>query len=303
MTGRVSVPIIFLSLFLVAGPTLSGLSDAAQQPRGRVESVSGEVTALRGEDTLAVANGFAIEIGDDMRLGLGASCTGFAPGGEEFALMGPYRIVFSSSTEEDPVYAWTIRQIKNFVSGIQTHPLVTRAVRDWQYQTSAPMLLFPAPEGKVRAGESIFIWTTIDGIDQYEIFIATEDTEDDRKIEHTVDGFKVALDELEPGAKYLWKVSTRWGGLLLRSKWRFFMVMTKEEEKLLDAALDEMPDLEAGLLLLSAGLYQEAIYRFDAATAVDEDKESALFWRARAFKVIGLHEDAYYDLYEIVGLR
>jgi hypothetical protein len=111
----------------------------------------------------------------------------------------------------------------------------------------------------------------------------------------------VKLDELEPGTKYLWKVSTQKGGMMLRSKWRFFTVMTGEEEKLLDAALADMSHLEAGLLLLSSGLYQEAIYRLDAAAADGEDKQSALFWRARAFKAIGLHENAYYDLYEIVG--
>jgi hypothetical protein len=77
--------------------------------------------------------------------------------------------------------------------------------------------------------------------------------------------------------------------------------MTPEEETRLDQAIDALGDLEAGVLLLSSGLHEEAIYRFDAAVASPEQTRSARLWRARAFADIGLYKQAYEDMIEARG--
>ena len=92
------------------------------------------------------------------------------------------------------------------------------------------------------------------------------------------------------------KVSPQIGGWHTSSRWRSFTVMSMEEERQLDEVIEDMPDLEAGVLLLSVGLYGEAIYRFDAATASETDLKSALRWRGNALAEIGLYEEAYRDL-------
>ena len=72
--------------------------------------------------------------------------------------------------------------------------------------------------------------------------------------------------------------------------------MTSEEENSLDVSLKDLPDLEAGVLLLSVGLYREAITRFDAAASSSAYRESSMYWRAQALATIGLYREAYEDL-------
>jgi hypothetical protein len=52
------------------------------------------------------------------------------------------------------------------------------------------------------------------------------------------------------------------------------------------------------VLLLSAGLHEEAIYRFDAAVADVSQERSARLWRAQAMAEVGLYRVAYQDVLE-----
>jgi hypothetical protein len=73
-------------------------------------------------------------------------------------------------------------------------------------------------------------------------------------------------------------------------------VLTEEEERGLDVALEEMGDVEAGVLLLITGLHGEAIQRFDRVVSSGSDIGSALRWRAQAFASIGMYQEACEDL-------
>jgi hypothetical protein len=276
------------------------LPAGAAQETGRIDAVSGEATLERNGESVPATEGFTILFGDVITLDPGAAARGTAPGGEPFAFRGPFRFLFSVGTEENVAGAAVIKTISDYMSRMDDGPETLRGARDWRYTANAPELLFPAPNGRVRTGGGEFFWTMIDGIDRYDVMITPEGGNGEETIEHTVEGYQLAVADLEPGAEYLWKVAVRKPGLVISSNWRFFTVMTEEEETRLDRSLDGLRDFEAGVLLFVNGLYREAIRRFDAAAAQDADRPFALYWRARAFRVIGLHENAYWDLYEIV---
>jgi len=106
----------------------------------------------------------------------------------------------------------------------------------------------------------------------------------------------VALSDLEPGAEYVWKVQPSVEGWNGETRWRAFTVMSPDEEAELNEAIAAMGDLQAGVLLLTAGLHDEAIYKFDAAVASNEQASSARLWRAQALAEIGLYREAYQDV-------
>jgi hypothetical protein len=72
--------------------------------------------------------------------------------------------------------------------------------------------------------------------------------------------------------------------------------MTADEEGSLEAALEDLGDLEAGVLLISSGLHEEAVARFDVVVSAGAEARSARLWRARAMADVGLYKDAYEDL-------
>ena len=79
------------------------------------------------------------------------------------------------------------------------------------------------------------------------------------------------------------------------ASWSTFRVLKADEERELDRAIEGLDDLRAGVLLLSSGLHEEAILRFDAAMS-EVPSAAARQWRARAFSDLGLYKQACEDL-------
>jgi hypothetical protein len=110
----------------------------------------------------------------------------------------------------------------------------------------------------------------------------------------------MAPESLEAGKNYMWAVEVEKEGSHADPNWSAFRVMASEDEKQLDEALIGLSDLEAGVLLFSAGLHEEAIYCLDAAVNTGTERRSALHWRARVLAAIGLEKDAYEDLVQTI---
>ena len=282
-----------LCLFL----PLAALADDASQ--GLVVSVTGEVMVHRGEVDDAAREGYVLREGDTLVVRAGGGCSGFTPVGEPFELKGPAEMQFAASSGVvGDLTSWVRTQLGAWIGESRRQPLRTRTVRDWELPTEAPTQIIPAEGGCVRPGDARLFWSEVPGIDSYVLIVAPATGDE---MERVVRDNGALLDELEPGEEYVWKVHPRsqdWEG---ESRWRSFVVMTPEEEGRLDQAIGELGDLEAGVLLLSAGLHEEAIYRFDAAVASPEQARSARLWRARAFADVGLYKQAYEDLIEARG--
>jgi len=265
---------------------------------GVIVSVIGEVDVHRGEDARSATEGYVLREGDMIVVKPGASCTGFSPVGESFDLKGPAELEFAGAgSVVEEVSSWVRLQLAEWIGESRRQPLTTRNVRDWTIPTEAPAQIIPAPEGRVRSGKSRFFWTTLSGIDRYVVTLAPAQGDEQ---ERTARDHSIVVEDLTPGEEYVWKVQPDTEGWEGETRWRGFTVLTVEEEAQLEAALDNLDDLEAGVLLLSAGLHEEAIYRFDAALAAPELARSAKLWRAQALADIGLYRNAYEDL---VGAR
>lgn len=270
-------------------------AEASEKRMGLVVSLKGDVTVRRANASLTVKEGFVLQPGDTMRIGAGAHCGGFTPGGGRFDQGGPHLIVFAGieKGKRDSRSEWITEQVQSLVSEPRSRQLVTRTGRDWKVQNGMPRLMIPAPDARVRASRANFYWSTIDGVDRYEMTIVGEEGDEVKKI---VRGHKIEYSDLQAGYTYSWKIQPVLEGLTSSSGWRSFNVMTSKEEERLEEALTGVPDLEAGVLLLSMGLHGEAVYRFDAAAARTEARCSALRWRAQTFAAIGLYRDAFTDL-------
>ncbi len=270
---------------------------------GLIVSVTGEVAVRRSQGAEDATEGFVLLGGDTIVVRTGASCTGFIPSGETFQLTGPAQYILGEAGGDrvlDNVNAWIRRQLSQWIGGSRSQPLATRTLRDWALRSDAPQPLIPTAGGKVRPGESRFIWTAIPGVDRYRVIVAPAAGEEFMRI---VRDNELTLSDLAPGAEYVWKVEPLidpWPG---ESGWRDFRVMTPEEEAQLDEALKDLGDLEAGVLLLSAGLDEEALYRLDMATSSGVQERSARLWRSQALAKIGLHKQAYEDLLETIGQK
>jgi hypothetical protein len=266
---------------------------------GLIVSVSGEVEVHRGDGAASATEGYVLREGDVLVVKPGASCSGFSPVGESFEVKGPGELEFADrGSLAGEVSSWVRLQLAEWIGESRRQPLTTRNIRDWSIPTPAPEQLIPAPEGRVRSGKSRFFWTTLAGVDRYVVTIApaTEDEQSRSARDHSL-----VVTDLEPGEAYVWKVSPEAEGWDGETGWREFEVLTTEEEAQLDRALESLDDLEAGVLLLSAGLHEEAIYRFDAATAAPELARSARLWRSQALADIGLYRQAYEDLVQARG--
>jgi hypothetical protein len=289
-TARLMVLPLAAAVLLVASLALA--SD------GVIVSVTGQVDVRRGEDTGSATEGYVLREGDMIVVKPGAACTGFSPVGEAFDLKGPAELEFAGAgSVAEGVSSWVRLQLAEWIGESRRQPLTTRNVRDWGIPTEAPAQIIPAPEGRVRPGKSRFFWTTLSGVERYLITLAPADGDEQERVAHD---HSLVVEDLEPGGEYVWKVEPETAGWEGETRWRGFTVLTGEEEAQLDQALDNLDDLEAGVLLLSAGLHEEAIYRFDAALASPELARSARLWRAQALADIGLYRQAYEDL---VGAR
>ncbi len=194
----------------------------------------------------------------------------------------------------DKVTLWVRRQLTQWIGESRWQPIVTRALkRDWEVETLTPAPIIPAAGGQVRPDSAVFYWGTVPGIDRYTVTFVSDAGSD---ISRIVRGHRLVLNDLVPGHEYVWKVRPAMEGWIGQARWRGFRVMLPEEVSGLDSAVSEMNDLEAGVLLLSAGLHEEAVYHLDSAVASGDGGPSARRWRAQTMAEIGLYQDAYEDL-------
>jgi len=285
----------FFSLLLLAS-----LPTAKTDRAGLVISVSGEVTVSHGKGPERVTEGYALQEGDTVVVKMGAKCSGFGLGGEPFRLTGPARLILTSSTEGGArnIAGWIADQVAQWSGRSRSKELVSRGIRDRYRTIQAPAPLIPADDGRVRVSSSSFCWMTVEGVDQYKVTIAPVAGDESH---YTVRGHEFTLDDLQPGAEYVWKVSADVGTARMSSRWSSFRVMTPEEEQQVEEAQSALSDLEAGVMLAAVGLHEEAISRLDAAVDSDTTRQPALFWRAKVFASIGLYKEAYDDITEATG--
>lgn len=293
-----TLPIV-LSVWLAAP---AGASNEAPAPSGIVVSVVGEVAVERSNNQKIATEGFVLMGGDTIIVKIGARCSGFTPHGENFTLEGPSEYRISSGADDgflDSVASWIQTQLTDWAGESRRRPLTTRGVRDWVTKGEAPALILPASGGAIRPNRSEFCWSTVPGVDRYVVTVAPALGDE---ITRMVRGNTATLDELEPGGEYVWRVAPDIEGWAGHGGWREFQVLELEAEARLDAAIVGMNDLEAGVLLLSMGIHDEAICRFDAAAASSENARSARLWRAQALADCGLYREAYEDLIQVRGL-
>jgi hypothetical protein len=286
------------TVFAVAAAAPRARADAPEPgtPAGLVVSIEGDVVVERDGEPLPTSEGFVLREGDVVLAREGGRCTGFTPFGDAFDLPGPGQLtlVAADASMIGRASAWIRSQIADWIGESRRQPIVTRTLtRDWKIETMTPAQLLPAPNGSVRPERSVFYWETVPGIDTYEIVVVDESGDETRRM---VRDHRVVLTDLSPGGEYAWKVEPSVRGWKGRASWRSFRVMGASEEKKLDDAVRTMDDLEAGVLLLSAGLHEDAVYRFDAAVSRGRQAASARRWLAQAMADIGLYREAYVDL-------
>ncbi|UCH84935.1 MAG: tetratricopeptide repeat protein [Candidatus Latescibacterota bacterium] len=293
-----------VGLLPVCGMLLLSVSVAvagSDRPVGLIIMVEGGVSVAHGGELKEAVEGLVLEPGDTLVVKIGGRCTGFGVDGKSFDVKGPAELVMSLPSPEgkiDKVLAFISRQLSQWSGASRSRSLVARSARDWELVSSVPAPVIPANNGTVRAGETRFVWTTVQGIDRYIMTIAPEEGDE---IKQTIRGHMFTRDDLQPGAKYVWKVQAQGAGSPAGSQWNSFYVLTAEEEKQIDDSLAGLGKLEAGVLLLSLGLTREAINLFDAAVVSEPDNRSALRWRAEALAAVGLYKDAYDDLVKTLG--
>jgi hypothetical protein len=296
LTTALTMSVAVVALVATTTTAISDDTDAS----GIVVSVAGDVTVERADTQEQATEGFALMGGDRIIVKTGARCTGFTPQGAGFELDGPSEFQIPSGEESsfvDNVASWIRMQLADWMGESRRRPLTTRGVRDWARVSEAPALILPASGGAVRPSRVEFRWSTVAGVDRYVVTVAPALGDE---ITKTARGNTTTLDQLEPGGEYVWRVAPDVADWAIQGGWREFRVLTVEEEEHLDEALINMGDIEAGVLLLSMGLHDEAIYRFDSA-AENGDTRSARHWRAQALADCGLYREAYDDLIQLRG--
>ena len=285
---------------LLTAPSFAD-TEMASEGRGLVISIAGDVTVHRSDATVEVSEGFVLEDGDTIIVKSGGRCSGFTPMGEPFSLAGPAQLVLTGSVESGlvgNVASWIQNQLAQWIGESRRQPLTTRAVRGWDVAVDAPAPLLPAPNASVRPKEAKLLWSTVPGIDSYTVTVAPALGEEEV---HIVRGNSMVLDNLSAGEEYVWKVRPSMESWHGEAGWRAFRVLTAEEERQLDSAVEALDDLGAGVLLLSSGLHEEAVYRLDGTVSGGEDADAARLWRAQALAEIGLYRQAYEDLMRLRG--
>jgi hypothetical protein len=286
--ARMGLVLFCLCLFL---PVAARADDSTG---GIVVSVTGNVTVLRGDIDEKVTEGYVLRGGDTIFVPAGAECSGFTPVGDPFDLKGPSEMQLAAGSNiGGELAAWVRNQLADWIGESRRQPLRTRNIRDWSIPTEAPAQIIPAPDGAVRPSDARLFWSEVPGVDSYTLTIAPATGDEMQRV---VRDNGAVLEELVPGEAYVWKVQPDAQGWEGETGWREFVVMTSEQEERLDQATETLGDLEAGVLLLSSGLHEEAIYRFDVAVASADQARSARMWRARAFADVGLYKQAYEDL-------
>jgi hypothetical protein len=290
-TLRIATPLLLASAVL-SSPAFAEPEDSV----GLVISLEGQAVVHRGRGTHTVADRFLLEAGDTLSVGASSTCRGLLPGGEPFTLEGPAQLILEKRKPETPVtWIWNkiAVEIANWTGEPYVVPPTTRGVEDWQLEAPAPSLVVPPRGGAVRAKQARLVWVAIPGVERYVVTTARGEDDEEKR---TVRGNSLEIEELVPGAEYVWKVEPQaddWKG---HSSWSDFRVLTGEEETQLDLKLRDTADLEAGVLLLAVGLHDEAIHRLGAVIVNGDEVASARRWRARALYEVGLYRQAYEDL-------
>jgi hypothetical protein len=301
MSAHVLKRVILLIVIITFHNTAVSANNEPPIKRGLIVAAEGEAYVLRGTGPLPAIEGFVLEASDSVLVKMGGKCSGFTPGGEHFEINGPGRITFSgeqTDVHRNRIAVWISQQVAHWIGESRNYSLVSRSVRDWKQITEPIRLIIPAPEGRVRASRAQFYWTTIPAVDRYELIITPQNGKENQQL---IRGFKAIKTDLTPGTTYYWTVMPKADEVYVIPGERSFRVMTLEEERTLEDSLRDLPNLEAGVLLLSAGLHDEAIYRFDAAVSSGINRQSALRWRARAFAIIEMYNEAYRDLNETIN--
>jgi hypothetical protein len=281
---------IFLSTSL-----LFASNSGEQKSLGVMISVNGEVSVHRGKGPIEGMEGLLLQPGDSILVKLGANCSGFSPIGQPFELNGPALSVFPDLSQPKTKNWFTTflsSQIVALVGQSRNQSLISRSAREWQVAADSDLTLFPASEGQVRPSEARFFWQTLGHIDRYQLIIAPAVGDE---IKATLHGHKYIQKDLKPGTEYVWKICPVIDGKPTSATWKSFRVMTEEEESKLDESLEDLSPMMSGVLLLLAGLHEEAIYKFDIALA-SSDSSSAMWWRAKALAEAGLYKQAFEDL-------
>ena len=290
------VLVMLLSLGLLS-PGHAEQLGASESGTGVIVAVTGDVTVRSDSLSRRAAEGLVLEVGDTLVVQTGGTCTGFTPDGDPFSLEGPSELRLAISPDGGVirhVSNWVKSQLTQWIGARHKQPLVTRSpIRHWDQEVNVPLPLIPAPDGRVRGSGSEFRWAAVLGADAFTIVLVSET---DEKTERLVRGQSLTLDDLVPEQEYVWKVKAQAGEWAAESSWRGFRVMAADEEENLEAALEGLGDLEAGVLLLWSGLHEEAVARFDMAVSAGEDGRSARLWRARALADVALYKEAYEDL-------
>ena len=298
---RTALPALVVAC-LCASPATSETPELPSVCAGIIVAVDGEVTVHGAKGRRGASEGHVLADGDSVVAMVGGKCSGFTPSGEAFSLEGPGQLTFSVRTDEGTrgrISDWIRVQLAQWIGERHRQPLITRsALRYWDVRIDAPCQLVPAPGGQVRHEGARLRWAGVVGVDAYLVQVVSETGDESERL---VRGLVLTLDDLEPGQEYVWKVRPSIPERRGESSWRAFRVMTPEEERQLDTAVYETEDIEAGVLLLSAGLHEEALSRFDAAVTAGTRAQSARVWRARALADVGLYEDAYQDIIESRG--
>jgi hypothetical protein len=284
-----------LAALLVSLCVSDGAAADRQAGMGVVVSATGQVTLRHGRPPQPASEGAALRSGDTLLVAPGGSCRGFDPAGKPFTLDGPAEAVFSARAEGGAlgsIGAWVSRQVADWVGTGRDQPLLTRSIRSWDLPCPAPQPFLPANGGRARTGKVRLRWGGVAGIQRYEVVIAPSTGAESTRTATQAD---LTLDDLKPGDEYVWKIRPVLEGWPGSSSWSTFKILSEEEEGELDRALQGLGDLEAGVLLLTSGLHEEAVLRFDAAIS-GKDARAAHLWRARALYEIGLYKQACEDL-------
>lgn len=271
---------------------------AGSSGTGLIVSVRGEVRVTGRWQEADAHEGLAVTIGDSLTLGAGASVMGFRPTGGPFTAQGPATLTFVDTNPEfrNRIHDWTSRQIASWSGLNDIDPFGTPARHNWEAASVEAAPMVPVDGGGVRPERSRFWWKKIAGVEKYEIEVRWQDGKKTRRIRKTVKRTnRLTLEGLEPGREYEWIVRTK-EGKKIESHANKFRVLTVEEKIILDQITYGLPDVMAGVLVLTAGLHEEAIQYFDVALATDPQRRSALVWRSRAFAAAGRYEEAYRDL-------
>lgn len=279
----------------VANPTAPPDAGGA----GCIVAVQGEALVVRGGLRLPASEGFALLDGDTLMVPAGASCRGFAPGGDHFRFDGPARVALALQEHGfEGFRAWLARGIAQWTGKSRRQALTTRGARAWDTDAEPCRPVFPVPGGVVRVASARLCWTTIPGIDRYHLVISTVDGAESSR---EVVGNSTEVEGLVPGKRYLWQVSPVLENWPSSTRWSTFRVLEQSAESNLDAAVASLPPLEGAVALLATGLHAEAIDRLDEARELEPHNRSALVWRAEILTAMGRLEDAVGDYRDLAS--